>query len=154
MDNFRKGGFGGNRDRGGFGKGGFGGRRNNFSGNRERGPVQMFQAVCAECQKKCEVPFKPSGDKPVYCNNCFSSKKDSQPRRDFQKRDRRSDFAPRRDFVPDQKMDNSGIDNLKKQIDMLNMKLDSVIEILGRNTQKADVGAEKTERKISKKKRK
>lgn len=32
---------------------------------------EMFQAVCDECSSKCEVPFKPSGDKPVYCSNCF-----------------------------------------------------------------------------------
>jgi CxxC-x17-CxxC domain-containing protein len=31
----------------------------------------MHRATCAECGKPCEVPFKPSGDKPVFCSNCF-----------------------------------------------------------------------------------
>ncbi|NTV29249.1 MAG: hypothetical protein HGA80_04120 [Candidatus Omnitrophica bacterium] len=35
----------------------------------------MHQAVCAECKKECEVPFKPSGDRPVYCQECFTRRK-------------------------------------------------------------------------------
>jgi CxxC-x17-CxxC domain-containing protein len=34
------------------------------------GPKEMFTATCAECQKECQVPFKPSGDRPVYCFDC------------------------------------------------------------------------------------
>ena len=40
-------------------------------------PREMHKATCAECQKECEVPFKPSGDRPVYCKECFSKRKDS-----------------------------------------------------------------------------
>jgi len=42
---------------------------------------QMHEAICAECGQKCEVPFKPTGDKPVYCTNCFAKKQGGQPRR-------------------------------------------------------------------------
>lgn len=52
---------------GGFGGGGFGGGR----------PREMFKATCAECHKECEVPFKPREDRPVYCKDCFSKRKDS-----------------------------------------------------------------------------
>ena len=38
-------------------------------------PREMNKAVCAECKKECEVPFKPSGDRPVYCRDCFSKRK-------------------------------------------------------------------------------
>ena len=41
-------------------------------GQRER---ILYQAVCADCQKRCEVPFKPSGDRPVYCPECFAIRK-------------------------------------------------------------------------------
>lgn len=41
------------------------------------GPREMFTATCAECKKECQVPFKPSGDRPVYCKDCFSKRKDS-----------------------------------------------------------------------------
>jgi CxxC-x17-CxxC domain-containing protein len=32
---------------------------------------QLFPATCAECGKSTEVPFEPSGDRPVYCSDCF-----------------------------------------------------------------------------------
>ena len=32
---------------------------------------QMYKATCAECKKECEVPFKPAGDRPVYCRDCY-----------------------------------------------------------------------------------
>ncbi len=48
------------------GGGGFGGR-----------PREMHKAICADCKKECEVPFKPREDRPVYCKDCFSKRKDS-----------------------------------------------------------------------------
>lgn len=36
---------------------------------------EMFKAVCADCGKDCEVPFKPREDRPVYCKDCFSKRK-------------------------------------------------------------------------------
>jgi CxxC-x17-CxxC domain-containing protein len=35
----------------------------------------MFRATCADCKKECELPFKPSGDRPVYCKECFRQRK-------------------------------------------------------------------------------
>ena len=35
----------------------------------------MYEAVCADCSKVCEVPFKPSEDRAVYCKNCWASRK-------------------------------------------------------------------------------
>ena len=32
---------------------------------------QMFPAVCDECGKETEVPFEPSGNRPVYCSDCY-----------------------------------------------------------------------------------
>ena len=46
-------------------------------GGFDRRPRQMFKAVCAECKNECEVPFKPSGDRPIYCKECFSKRKES-----------------------------------------------------------------------------
>ena len=36
---------------------------------------EMYPAVCARCGKETTVPFKPSGDKPVYCKDCYQSKR-------------------------------------------------------------------------------
>lgn len=72
--------FGGGGRRFGGG-GGFGGGRGGDRGSR--GPMEMHQATCADCGKSCEVPFRPSGTKPVYCSNCFKSKdKDNGGRSD------------------------------------------------------------------------
>jgi CxxC-x17-CxxC domain-containing protein len=35
----------------------------------------MYQATCADCKKACEIPFKPRGDRPVYCQECFRRRK-------------------------------------------------------------------------------
>ena len=55
-------------------------RRSNdrFGGNRnfERRPREMHKATCAECQQECEVPFKPTEGKPVFCRDCYANKKD------------------------------------------------------------------------------
>ena len=50
------------------------GNRRQDNGFRER---VLYKAVCADCRKECEVPFKPSGERPVYCKDCFSKRKDS-----------------------------------------------------------------------------
>ena len=42
--------------------------------NRYRERV-MHKTICADCKKGCEVPFRPSGDRPVYCQECFSRRK-------------------------------------------------------------------------------
>ena len=39
------------------------------------GPRQMFPATCASCGKQTEVPFKPSGNRPVYCRECFQAQR-------------------------------------------------------------------------------
>lgn len=49
-------------------------RKANTRGNNSRGnaaPRQMFDAICAECGKSCQVPFEPRDGRPVYCRDCF-----------------------------------------------------------------------------------
>jgi CxxC-x17-CxxC domain-containing protein len=45
--------------------------RGNNRGGYDRGEREMFPAVCAECGKQTMVPFKPNGEKPVYCRDCY-----------------------------------------------------------------------------------
>ncbi len=47
-------------------------RGGSSSGQRSR---QMFDAVCSECGASTQVPFRPTGEKPVYCRDCFQSRK-------------------------------------------------------------------------------
>ncbi len=46
------------------------------------GPREMHKAVCSECKNECEVPFKPTEGKPVYCKECFAKHRPAdRPRR-------------------------------------------------------------------------
>ena len=46
------------------------GSRGGFGASRE-----MYEVVCAGCGKNTTVPFKPSGDKPVYCKECYQTRR-------------------------------------------------------------------------------
>ncbi len=35
------------------------------------GGRQMYAVTCHDCGADTEVPFKPTGSKPVYCQECF-----------------------------------------------------------------------------------
>jgi CxxC-x17-CxxC domain-containing protein len=59
-------GYGAGGNGGGYGGGGYGG---------ERRPRQMFDAVCANCGKTAQVPFQPTGARPVYCSDCFQTRR-------------------------------------------------------------------------------
>lgn len=32
---------------------------------------QLYNVTCASCGKPAQVPFKPTGDRPVYCRDCY-----------------------------------------------------------------------------------
>ena len=70
----------GDDDRGGYGGhgGGRGGGRGGFGrggGGGYGGPREMSKAVCSDCGQECEVPFKPTEGRPVYCRDCFPKHK-------------------------------------------------------------------------------
>ena len=59
----------------------------------------FHQVICSDCNKECEVPFKPSGDRPVYCKECFAKRKDRDPRKEnYDNKPREQVFIPERHF--------------------------------------------------------
>ena len=34
--------------------------------------VEMTKVTCSTCKVRCEVPFKPTSSKPIYCDDCFN----------------------------------------------------------------------------------
>ena len=45
-------------------------------GSREASaPREMHTAVCSECGAETQVPFVPVSGRPVYCRNCYQSKR-------------------------------------------------------------------------------
>lgn len=121
---FHKPSFGGGRGGfgGGAGRGGFGG------GRREEGEERpLHTATCADCGDKCQVPFRPNGTKPVYCNNCF--RRDEAPRFEREERPRfeKPAFAPARPSAP---APSAEIAQLKNQLDIMHTKLDRILKLV------------------------
>ena len=61
----------------------------------DRGSIEMHKSVCADCGKECEVPFRPTRDRPVYCQECWAKRRPPRtedgpqrehPREDSQRR--------------------------------------------------------------------
>ena len=38
-------------------------------------PREMFDAVCAQCGAETKVPFRPTPGRPVYCRDCYSTRR-------------------------------------------------------------------------------
>jgi|GEM_PF-237422 len=119
--------FGG--DRGGRPSfGGDRGGRPSFSGRDDRS-VSMHRVNCDECSKSCEVPFKPTHGKPVFCDDCFKGKRDEDdrgPRRDSDFGGFKKDFGgdkPSRSEKPRPSMD----DEIKRQMVDMNAKIDRLV---------------------------
>jgi CxxC-x17-CxxC domain-containing protein len=95
-----------------FGKRGFGGFNRGhtshagkppFSRGYAEKPVVMHQATCAECGSVCEVPFKPTGEKPIFCKNCFKKGANAGDK---------------------------NVEQFKTQLETINAKLDKIIKLL------------------------
>lgn len=130
-----------------FNKGGP--RRDDFS------PGKRYPATCNNCRAACEVPFRPNGMKPVFCRDCFKPENDRAERPSFNSRPsfekrpftkERSDFAPR-PAAPDRR-----IDDLKRQLDGIEAKLDSLAALIGQS-HAATAPAPKAVKKAAPKKR-
>ena len=110
------------------------------SGRSDSRDKKMFDAVCSECGQACEVPFRPTGDKPVFCNNCFGKRKNSG--------------SSKKNIVSTTAI---GSDKYKKQFEMLNGKLDEILKMLTlknsvkEKIKKEKVNVEKTVKKVANK---
>jgi CxxC-x17-CxxC domain-containing protein len=141
---------GGKRDNKGFGRprSGFGGgyegghdRHDNDRSNNRGGmggaPFGggLYKAICADCGQECEVPFKPTGSKPVYCRSCFKQNEalESDNRFDDHRRKPmgRPRFDSRRGPGPGPGGFSGGGGGASREaLEEINRKLDKIIEAL------------------------
>lgn len=130
MGNFKQGGGGGFNKRSG-GKSGFfkKGSRGGSSGGRDHGPITLHEAICDQCGSPCEIPFRPTPGKLVYCNTCFKDKKEGGNGGGFSPRSTPRYESPTR-IVPENSMQRENNDAIKKQLELLNTKMDQLIQIL------------------------
>ena len=128
--------------------GGRGGFRPRFGGRGDRGPVEMHDAICDNCGKSCQVPFRPTQGKPVYCSSCFENRAGSMESRDSRKFEGEPRFggeegrAPQRESRPSFEQP-----NYSAQFETLNSKLDTILNLLSPITEEATekVSGETTE---------
>ncbi len=71
--------YGSGYSSGGYSSGdSYGSRGGGYGGDSyNRGPRQMYPAVCSQCGQETEVPFQPTAGKPVYCRACFQERRSS-----------------------------------------------------------------------------
>ena len=55
-------------------------------GSKDSGKPLMHQATCDNCGRECEVPFKPTSGKPVYCSSCFEKNQNEDSRKSSRER--------------------------------------------------------------------
>jgi CxxC-x17-CxxC domain-containing protein len=115
--------FRGDSNRGGgyprrdYGRSSFGG------GGRAGGRRTMHPATCSECGNKCEIPFIPRDDRPVYCSNCFEKRGNSNAG---------AGSAPRRfeRNIPSAGNFSNNNTELKVKLDQINSKIDKLLNLL------------------------
>ena len=101
----------------------FGGNSFNRGGDRGASDRPMFTAICSNCGKECQVPFRPTNGKPVYCSECFEkmgNTRSDSPRGEFGRDERPSFNRPQ---AP-------AFDQSRAQLDAINIKLERILKIL------------------------
>jgi len=119
-----------------------------FGGGRDRSGrpgkrMELFPAVCFECKQNCEVPFRPTGDKPVYCSSCFNKQphvpgRNSLPGERLKGAFRSEMRSPQREYQPqpDSRIqDNSNQNLIKQQLEALEVKMNRILELLTQKTE-------------------
>jgi len=108
------------------------GERSNSFGDKKT----LYPAVCDKCGKACKVPFKPSGNKPVYCSDCFEktdSRENRGDRRDSGVRHYGNhDYHHQSTYQAPPQANQSQNPNtgFGMQLELLNTKLDQIISLL------------------------
>lgn len=72
---------------------------------RDRGNIEMTKVICSSCGVECEVPFKPTSTKPVYCDACFAK-------------------------MGKGRSNNNNNNNSSRDLDIINEKLDKIMKAL------------------------
>ncbi|MDP2750508.1 MAG: hypothetical protein Q8O89_06780 [Nanoarchaeota archaeon] len=77
-----------------------------FDRDRPSFDKPMHRVICDKCGTSCEVPFKPTSGKPIFCSDCFRKSEKAESRKD---------------------------DSLKEDIDQINIKLDKILRAMKLN---------------------
>ena len=150
---FGRGGFNRGGDRGGFrgGRSSFGGNRGGFGGGRDdRGPREMFKTTCSNCGKDCEVPFRPTNGKPVYCSDCFEKMGNGgrSEERSFA-RPERTEFRPQPQAqVQPVVSNNAQLEALNAKLEAINQRVERIISLLENKSDETNLEIKKEKKAV------
>ena len=51
-----------------------------YRNSRDERKPEMHKVICADCGNKCQIPFEPKFNRPVYCSECFQKNKPEESR--------------------------------------------------------------------------
>ncbi|MDX9970284.1 MAG: hypothetical protein RBS56_00030 [Candidatus Gracilibacteria bacterium] len=110
-------------------------RRDRDDRGGRRDDKKRYPAVCCECGRDFELPFRPSSDRAVYCSDCFEGKRDEN---DFPRggkgAEEEADFA----------------EYFEEKFAELNAKLDAVVRLLtGKTEDLPPVKEKKAKKKVA-----
>jgi CxxC-x17-CxxC domain-containing protein len=89
---------------------------------------RLFKATCDSCGAECEVPFKPSGERPVYCRDCFRKQEGGQPERGGRfERGGRPPFKRPERFEPRAPAAAQDSGKIMRELEKINEKLDMIL---------------------------
>lgn len=114
------------RSRFGDARGGkkFGGRGDSWSRKSHEGgsaAPSMHPATCHTCGKRCEVPFKPNGSRPIFCSNCFDRNENGASKTFGKGKFERGGSTER---------SNAADESVSEQLRTINAKLETILKIL------------------------
>ncbi len=98
----------------------------------------IYKTICDTCHKPCEVPFKPNGKKPVFCDDCFKNMREPAPvEGSYIRRKDKTIYDTPENFVAPSGLStttdtNATIMQLKRELASANAKLDKLIDMFGK----------------------
>jgi CxxC-x17-CxxC domain-containing protein len=102
------------------------------SSNRDSG-FELHEVTCDKCGVKCDIPFKPTNNKPVYCRSCFRKESGSESRgapEKFESRGR-DRFESKPKFEELKSHNEPSTSNVSSEdLDKINRKLDKIMKAL------------------------
>src|SRR5579859_7155484 len=93
-------------------------------GNQKSQDRQMYDAVCAKCGNNCQIPFRPTPGRKIFCSRCFENREDipsHRPDRTFSKPNFKND---------DNRLKTDNTPNYSTQFETLNAKMDAILHLL------------------------
>jgi CxxC-x17-CxxC domain-containing protein len=99
----------------------------------DRSEREMFPAVCSNCGKDCEVPFRPVGDKPVYCPECFQKIRALKGQQNNKPQNNQHNHNQQQNQQRQQQGNFPSNQDLLNRINSLNSKIERIIDHLGIN---------------------